>query len=164
MWKLQIIRGFYSIFHVLTLMNAFSSNLSAVLSLNRVNNSRYCNFNTLLPSMLMQCLLCLVVATVLYLDLDFIFELLKLPKQLPSHWVSNSEHHLQPCPPSSSSSHPHAKVVFWLELHVSLKETGTNMRIAKIAAANQIKTTRVMRKQGQGRGWQGSWDKADAGS
>lgn len=79
------------------------------------------------------------IAMVLYLNLDLVTELLQVVHKLLSRVVRNSEYHLQPCPPSRSSSHPHAKVVLWLKLHISLDKTRTIMSMAKIAAANQIK-------------------------
>lgn len=79
------------------------------------------------------------IAMVLYLNLDLVTELLQVVHKLLSRVVRNSEYHLQPCPPSRSSSHPHAKVVLWLKLHISLDKTRTIMSMAKIEAANQIK-------------------------
>lgn len=97
-------------------------------------------------------LVCLQKVSVLYLNLDLILELLKVSHELPGSRVSHSQHNLQACPTSCSSSHHHAKAVLWLELYVCLKETRTIMVIAKIVASNQIKRQE----------WWGSRDDAQA--
>lgn len=92
------------------------------------------------------------VATVLYLNLDLITELLQTVHKLLCLRVRNPEHHLQPGPPSCSSSHHHAKVMLCLKLHISLDKTRTIMSMAKIDAANQIKRQQWWGSGGQGRG------------
>lgn len=54
---------------------------------------------------------CELVVNVLYLYLDLICELLQIPHQLACARVSGSEHHLQSCTASRSSSHHHAEVM-----------------------------------------------------
>lgn len=98
---------------------------------------------------------CELVVNVLYLYLDLISELPQIPHQLACIMVSGSEHHLQSCTASRSSSHDHAEVMLWLELHVSLKEMDTIITMTQIAAVNQIKKQQ-QKKLGQGRGWWGT--------
>lgn len=54
---------------------------------------------------------CELVVNVLYLYLDLISELPQIPHQLACIMVSGSEHHLQSCTASRSSSHDHAEVM-----------------------------------------------------
>lgn len=73
----------------------------------------------------------------LYLDLDLVWELQQVPRQLLAMKVSGSEHHLQPRAASRPGGHCHAEVVLRLELHVGLKQRDAIITMTQIAALNQ---------------------------